>query len=597
MPTKSDLSPGAPAVSGYSQGSTSSGKPDKAANEARCGNSVGEESPLLPGVKQEGSSLNGNGKSVLETFEELQHHFGYKLLTILFASQHLLKGFALSFISPCTQYLLASYRVSAPHMQIYTGVFMLPWAMKPIIGLLSDAAPIAGYNKAPYMRGVTILGMFAFACIGVVPQRHLSVIGLVTCLFLIHLQFSTCDLLSEAKYAEQMQAKPEHGPALMSFVWSGRTAAALIATIMIGPIMLHLGPKAPFVLAMIPASVILVPLAKGFMEEKKKTAKDLSEVWIMLGRQKEACMLCILMFAGTVILSVIGILFASVRLNAVAAIVVAVVMLAAFSIVLQPEIARVNAFFLIQTSVSISIGGASFYFYTDSPKAFPEGPHFSMEFYTSVLGICGSLFSLLGIYLYQKYSTSFGYRRLLLVSNVALSILSLSDVVLFTRLNKRMGLPDDAFVLGASVLASVVNQWQWMPGVVIMSQLCPKGMEAIMYALLAGCHNLGNTIASNSGALVLELLGVNPSGADNETEQFKYLWVGSALSTILPLFTLGLIPWLIPDVTQTDRILKDNPDDATANSLWRRWTGPVELSAACLGGIIVRPHSQWYCLS
>ncbi|CAE8586148.1 unnamed protein product [Polarella glacialis] len=577
MTTKSDLSPEGPAVIGrFYIGSSSnigaSGEPDGAANEAMCGGSGGsddEESALLTGVKRACPALNGEGSSLLGTFEELQHHFGYKLLTILFVSQHLMKGFALSFISPCTQYLLASYKVSGPHMQVYGSVMMLPWAMKPIIGLLSDAVPIAGYNKAPYMAIVTILGMFAFACIGVLPQQHLSIMGLVVCLFLINLQFSTCDLLAEAKYAEQMQAKPEHGPALMSFVWSGMTAAGLIATIMIGPIMLHLGPKAPFILAIIPASVILVPLARGFMEEKKKTAEDLSEVWVMLGRQKEACMLCILMFTGTIVLTVEGILFDSVRLNAVAAILMALVMLAAFSIVLRPEIARVNAFFLIQSSVGFSISGASFYFYTDSPKAFPDGPHFNMEFYTSVLGICGSVCSLLGIYLYQRYATSWGYRRLLLVSNLALSILSLSDVVLFTRLNKRMGLPDHAFVLGASVLASVVNQWQWMPGVVIMSQLCPKGMEAIMYALLAGCHNLGNIIASNSGALVLELLGVNPSGADNETEQFKYLWVGSALSTILPLFTLVLIPWLIPDVTQTDKILKDNPDDATANSLWR----------------------------
>ena len=34
-----------------------------------------------------------------------------------------------------------------------------------------------------------------------------------------------------------------------------------------------------------------------------------------------------------------------------------------------------------------------------------------------------------------------------------------------------------------------------------MSQLCPRGMEATMFALLAGCHNLGATISSNFGAV------------------------------------------------------------------------------------------------
>merc|ERR1719311_802628 len=133
------------------------------------------------------------------------------------------------------------------------------------------------------------------------------------------------------------------------------------------------------------------------------------------------------------------------------------------------------------------------------------------------------------------------------MTNVVLSCLNLCDCILLSRLNVRMGIPDKAFVLGGSVLQTIVSQWMWMPGVVILSQLCPKGMEATMYALLAGCHNLGNTIASNCGAYVLLLLNCNPSGADNEDAEFTNLWRGSVLSTVLPMFTLLLLPWLIPD--------------------------------------------------
>merc|ERR1719352_231195 len=168
---------------------------------------------------------------------------------------------------------------------------------------------------------------------------------------------------------------------------------------------------------------------------------------------------------------------------------------------------------------------------------------------------------------------NWSYQKLLLWTNLALSVFSLSDCVLFSRLNVRLGLPDHAFVLGASVCGAVVAQWMWMPGVVILSQLCPKGMEATMYALLAGCHNLGNTIASNCGALVLHLLGCEPSGQPKETDQFKHLWQASALSTVLPMFTLLLLPWLIPDARQTDKLLDDDDRDATSGSLWRRFTG------------------------
>merc|ERR1719450_1941102 len=124
------------------------------------------------------------------------------------------------------------------------------------------------------------------------------------------------------------------------------------------------------------------------------------------------------------------------------------------------------------------------------------------------------------------------------MTNIILAILSVSDLMIFTRLNLRLGLPDHAFVLGSSVLGTIIGQWMWMPGVVIMSQLCPKGMEATMYALLAGCHNLGNTIASNCGALVLEWVGCNPSGRPGESREFDRLWVASLITTMLPLVTI-----------------------------------------------------------
>ena len=46
---------------------------------------------------------------------------------------------------------------------------------------------------------------------------------------------------------------------------------------------------------------------------------------------------------------------------------------------------------------------------------------------------------------------------------------------------------------------SITHQWMWMPGILLLGQLCPKGSEATMYALLAGCHNLGNSGANMLG--------------------------------------------------------------------------------------------------
>mmetsp|Transcript_25321 Transcript_25321/g.45811 ORF Transcript_25321/g.45811 Transcript_25321/m.45811 type:complete len:577 (+) Transcript_25321:157-1887(+) len=520
----------------------------------------------------EASSL-ADVKGPREFLKNLEYHFGYKLLVSLFAIQHALKGFGLSFVQPAVQYLLASYQVTGPQIQVFQGLIGLPWAMKPVIGLMSDAVPLFGFKKGPYMVLVTLSGMSALAIVGRMPHEMLSLRALVFCLFLVHLQCSTCDLLSEALFATKIQAIPKQGPALMTYVWFGIQVGTVMAALFCGPVMQHFGIKAPFLVALVPASLILAPIARGYLEEKQISAEDLSSIRKKLWEQSEACFLCFVMFAGTLVMSFVGITYHNVFVNAATSMAVAVVILLCFSFLLRPEIAKVNAFFVIQTSAAFQVTGASFYFYTDTPLQFKDGPHFSMWFYTSVLNTTGAVFSLVGILLYQRYATEWKYQSLLVVSNLLLSTLSFSDVILFAGLNRHFGIPDKFFVLGASVLTEMVKQWQWMPGIVIISQICPKGMEAIMYSLLAGCHNLGNNVATTGGALVLELLDCRPSGAINETDQFKYLWAASALSCFLPMATVMLIPFLIPDAKQTDRLIQEDEHNATRGSLLRRLMG------------------------
>lgn len=286
------------------------------------------------------------------------------------------------------------------------------------------------------------------------------------------------------------------------------------------------------------------------------------------------------MLVCSLFLSIIGMASESNAVHFWGALSIMVVILVAFSITLRPEVAKINAFFLVQTSLGIGIGGATFYFYTDTKEQYPDGPHFSVQFFTTVLGLVSSCFSLLGLMIYNKYMHDWNYRTLLMVSNLLISVLSFLDIIMFTRMNVQLGIPDTVFVLGSSVSGTIIGQWQWMPGVVLLSQMCPKGMEATMYALLAGCHNLGNTLSEYLGAYILDILDINPAGLDNEGKEFDNLWIASVIATILPALSLILIPFLIPDKRQTDKLLEDNDRSATAGSLWQKWTGKEEEPAS-----------------
>mmetsp|Transcript_108908 Transcript_108908/g.318711 ORF Transcript_108908/g.318711 Transcript_108908/m.318711 type:complete len:561 (-) Transcript_108908:118-1800(-) len=539
------------------------GEPDEEPENEEAGSR--EREPLLP------KEQRGGLCAPLTWLYNLSDKFGYKLLVMLFVVQHCQKGFMASFTSMAEPYLYRTYKVPAPQVQIYSSVSGLPWVLKPIIGLVSDVMPVMGYKKAPYMF-VTSLGCTA-ACLvlGLMAHSLVSVTGLVICLFVINLQYSTCDLLSEAKYAEKIRSAPGHGPALLSFVWFGMQMGGLAATLGSGPVIHAAGPKIPYLVAAFPAMAVMVPVALGFMEEQKSSPEEAREIRQRYYQQREACALCFLMLGSGVALAVCGVTSGDPLANCVVAIVVAIVVVCAFSLVLSPVIAKFNAFALIQGALGLSIGGASFYFYTDTEEMYPEGPHFSEFFYNSVMGTLGSVCSLIGIYFYQRYMSSWKYRNLIVFTNVVASLLSCLDIVMFARLNKHIGIPDHVLVLGLSALETVIFQWRWMPQVVILSYLCPKGMEATMYALLAGCANLGNSVASNCGAMMLNYLGCRPSGQVGESEQFKNLWVAASISTVLPLVACLLLIRLVPDARQDEQIVRDEETDATTGSLLRSW--------------------------
>jgi hypothetical protein len=470
------------------------------------------------------------------------------------------------------------------------------WALKPIIGMVSDLMPIGGLHKAPYVIITSFIGVGCTALIGFSSQDNMSVLSLVLCLFGMSLQGSTCDLLTEAKYSEHLAVKPAFGPDLLTYVWGGISAGNIIAIALVGTLITTMGPRSVFLACLFPASAILYPTMMNYFEERQVTREEMERMRHHFRQQKEVLWLGLLMCACTLVLTIAGAMNQPHVVTFWTAIGVLAVLLPSFHFVLRPEIAKVNTFFVLQACFGITINGATFYFYTDKVDQYPDGPHFSAWFFTTVLGLVSASMSLLGLASYNRYMKGWSYRALLFFCNVIVTFLSLLDVFMYTRTNLKFGIPDTAFVLGSSVSTIVIRQWQWMPGMVILSQLCPAGMEATMFALLAGCANVGNTIADYVGAYVLEVLHVHPTGAVGEGAQFENLWKASCIATLLPAVTIMMIPYCIPEAKQTDRLLLSNPGSATVGSPLSRWlANDHSISAASppIGVAAVTASASW----
>jgi len=246
-------------------------------------------------------------------------------------------------------------------------------------------------------------------------------------------------------------------------------------------------------------------------------------------------------------------------------------LLVAFLLLLKPVISLMNCYFVIQTCCVVDISGATFYFFTDTPSQFPDGPHFSKIFFASGVGMCVALLNLVGMWTYNRYMKHWKYHGLFVFANLLLCVVSLLQLMVYVRLNLRFGMPDSLFVLGTWGVHSIVHTWMWLPGIVLLTHLCPPGVEATMYALLAGCHNLGLSVASFAGACLLQALSVQPQGKPEEQHQFDNLWIAGLVQALLPAATLMLLPYMIPNARQTDTLLEAN-SSAVEGSPWQRLT-------------------------
>ena len=136
----------------------------------------------------------------------------------------------------------------------------------------------------------------------------------------------------------------------------------------------------------------------------------------------------------------------------VESVIVGALVLVGFWAFTPPPVAKVQTFFFVQNVFTISIEGGAFYFFTDDATAFPDGPHFSNAFYVTAIGVVSNLFALVGIWSYNSLMHNWKYRTILLVANLAFMLVNVVSAAVYLRWNRIVGIPDDAFVIGRSVL-------------------------------------------------------------------------------------------------------------------------------------------------
>jgi hypothetical protein len=121
------------------------------------------------------------------------------------------------------------------------------------------------------------------------------------------------------------------------------------------------------------------------------------------------------------------------------------------------------------------------------------------------------------------------------------------DLVLVTRLNLRVGMPDYLFAVIDNSVSQLIGQLKWLPLLVLSSKLCPVGIEGTFFALLMSIQNLGLLMSAWWGGLLLHALGVTRT-------EFGNLWVAVLARNAMRLLPLAFL-FLVPRSDQSSTIL------------------------------------------
>jgi len=397
-----------------------------------------------------------------------------------------------------TFYLKDTLHFGPAEMAAITGIFTIPWAIKPLYGFISDGFPLWGYRRRSYLVLSGIIGFLCYLCLGTdfggildttVPEPY-HVKATLAAFLLSSASIAVSDVVADGivvqRTREAIQDTALAG-SLQSLCWGSAAWGGLLSAYFSGSLLETLGAKQVFTItSILPILVSLIALA---IDETPTTIK--SERDELLRGVKEQ----------------VRTLWSALQL---------------------PSVWR-SALFLFLWQSTPTSESAFFYFLTNDLQMGPE-------FFGRVRLVTAAA-GLLGVWAYQNYLRRVPVKDILFWTTIVSTPLGLSQLLLVTHVNRELGIPDGVFVFGDDVALAILGQIAFLPTLVLAARICPPGVEAVLFATLMSIFNGASAVGTEIGAALTKVMGVTEQNFDN----LALLLVVCNISSLFPLLFFNLI--------------------------------------------------------
>lgn len=390
---------------------------------------------------------------------------------------------------PVNFFLKDDLHWSPSQLEFWGGIKALPWVIKPVYGLLSDAVPLLGYHRRSYLILFSLLGVGVWAGFSRVENTTQAIAALMLASFSEAFSITVVDSILVMRTHGQSQ---DFAASLQSFCWGLQAVGKVVSAALVGVMVQQLRPRT--CLLVVAALPILVLFCSFVMREERKP------VFGQLAADRAS--------SGVVLLEKMRLLRDT----------------CCDKYLLLPAL----FFFLWQ--ITPSVDSAMFYFSTNAL-------HFSEKFFGIILLVDG-VAQVLGVAFYNAFLRSVAIKKVFFWSAMVLIAVHAAQIVLVTGYNRTLGVSDPAYALVCGGIHAGVGRLAMMPLVTLAARLCPKGVEATVFGMLMSLHISSFMLGKVFGSLLTTAFGVTSGNFNN----LANLVLVCAVARFLPLPLLCMLP-------------------------------------------------------
>lgn len=485
---------------------------------------------------------------MISWFKQLRTAFGASFLWLV-CLIYFTQGFR-SFVWTAVSYQLKdNLKLSPSASQFITSIAFFPWSIKPLYGILSDCFPIRGRKRIPYLTFATLLSLLPWLILGLSAFLRNTRIELMILLTAQNLGSAMADVVIDAMIAEAVRVeRASFAGDLQSISWLSMAFGGICGSLLGGYALINLQIDRIFLLfSILPALQLLScglvvegsvqgkafpegsasngsDMMSGIIDEEKFSGEKSKSSTLRRKKSqkntKKAPTLENKFQAPDKNESSLSPWYQSLKMATYTL----------FRAFRQPAILRPMAWFFLAHLTVPNLSTVMFYYQTEFLKLDAS--------FLGTARVLGWLSLMIGTLTYNRYLKKMRLRHILMFTQVCLALLTVLDMVLVSRVNVLLGISDKVTVLFGSALSDGINQFKFMPFLILSGQLCPPGVEGTLFALFMSINNLGSTVGSFVGAGLASVLNISSGSFDN-------LFLGiliQVLCTLIPVAFLFLIP-------------------------------------------------------